>query len=560
MSWLFAPLIVLNYYLFEIVFLKYARTSSDIYHRKYSDETSDRKTKFKNIKSSNHQIVKHTSLPVSYEKRFGITIKHVNIGKEKEIYLNNNNTRFTSKIHKPITEDQVIKLIKTTNQLIIKSDKIPNTNSTQHHQHQHIKKMQFFQNNSSCQYNTNQVSQKMVYSRNNTTQFDRNKEDPHIQVALTRHPTYNNMPLETDDRKIHGFLASRLPTQELKKIQDEQLISQYKTQESQYLQNIQPPVYNHHLNILRNFTLVNNITFNKGCNTCCFPIGYKNFRKNICHQIKIGEGGSGTILETYIKCQYHGNRVFAIKKIQSVRLLTKFNKQQILFHPELYFFEYFKENSTFHVIHGFAAYYYKYNLYLVYELIQSDLHDFIHSTQNLNYRNILTISSNILNAINYLHEQKIIHRDIKPENIAIDENLNIKIFDFGYATIQDSKIDKLFTFGTTPTFYIPSYIFNTQFTIYDDIWAFGTILFLLIEKKLPYDDKISYAETNILKIIRDFLNPSFKNPCNVPKQFIDLIKRLLSLQHYHIDKNIKWDYYNEITKFIQNEKVKLLKR
>ena len=36
-------------------------------------------------------------------------------------------------------------------------------------------------------------------------------------------------------------------------------------------------------------------------------------------------------------------------------------------------------------------------------------------------------------AIAYMHKNNMIHRDIKPENLLIDENLNLKLCDFGFA-------------------------------------------------------------------------------------------------------------------------------
>jgi len=40
----------------------------------------------------------------------------------------------------------------------------------------------------------------------------------------------------------------------------------------------------------------------------------------------------------------------------------------------------------------------------------------------------------ILDGLEHMHNQGVVHRDLKLENILIDDNLNIKIADFGYAT------------------------------------------------------------------------------------------------------------------------------
>ena len=53
-------------------------------------------------------------------------------------------------------------------------------------------------------------------------------------------------------------------------------------------------------------------------------------------------------------------------------------------------------------------------------------------TQGLtDYEQTISITKQILSALNYLHSQKIVHRDIKLENILLDATGNVKICDFG---------------------------------------------------------------------------------------------------------------------------------
>lgn len=61
----------------------------------------------------------------------------------------------------------------------------------------------------------------------------------------------------------------------------------------------------------------------------------------------------------------------------------------------------------------------------------------------------------VLDGLDYLHSQKAIHRDLKLGNLFLDENMIVKIGDFGLATKIDYFGEKKKTICGTPNYIAP---------------------------------------------------------------------------------------------------------
>mmetsp|Transcript_2380 Transcript_2380/g.3629 ORF Transcript_2380/g.3629 Transcript_2380/m.3629 type:complete len:184 (-) Transcript_2380:660-1211(-) len=72
-------------------------------------------------------------------------------------------------------------------------------------------------------------------------------------------------------------------------------------------------------------------------------------------------------------------------------------------------------------------------IYVVMEFAESDLKKILKSSINLEILHIQTIVYNLLCAIKYLHESKVIHRDLKPANVLVNEDCSVKLCDYGLA-------------------------------------------------------------------------------------------------------------------------------
>ncbi len=86
----------------------------------------------------------------------------------------------------------------------------------------------------------------------------------------------------------------------------------------------------------------------------------------------------------------------------------------------------------------------------------------------------------------YAHNNNIIHRDIKPENILVDENLQLKIADFGLALCGENNqlTDPANVMGT-PAYMSPEQITGSKLTAASDLFSLGLVAFELFKNNNP---------------------------------------------------------------------------
>ena len=130
----------------------------------------------------------------------------------------------------------------------------------------------------------------------------------------------------------------------------------------------------------------------------------------------------------------------------------------------------------------------------------------------------------LISALRYCHSQGVFHRDLKLDNLLIDQNLDLKISDFGLSAVKDQiRPDGLLhTICGTPAYVAPEILAKKGYDgVKVDVWSCGVILFALIAGYLPFNDN------NITIMYRKIYRGQFRFPRWTSPDLKRLISRLL---------------------------------
>ncbi|XP_053218955.1 mitogen-activated protein kinase 7 [Podarcis raffonei] len=134
------------------------------------------------------------------------------------------------------------------------------------------------------------------------------------------------------------------------------------------------------------------------------------------------------------------------------------------------------------------------SVYVVLDLMESDLHQIIHSSQPLTLEHVRYFLYQLLRGLKYIHSANVIHRDLKPSNLLINENCELKIGDFGMARGLCTKPDEYKYFMTeyvaTRWYRAPELMLSLhEYTEAIDMWSVGCIFAEMLGRKQLFPGK-----------------------------------------------------------------------
>ncbi|KAG9236401.1 serine threonine protein kinase [Amylocarpus encephaloides] len=195
----------------------------------------------------------------------------------------------------------------------------------------------------------------------------------------------------------------------------------------------------------------------------------------------LGEGSFGKVkLATHrITNQQVALKIIARKKLISRDMAGRVEREieylQLLRHP--------------HIIKLYTVIKTQTEIIMVLEYAGGELFDYIVHNGKMKEEEARRFFQQMICAVEYCHRHKIVHRDLKPENLLLDENLNVKIADFGLSNIMTDG-NFLKTSCGSPNYAAPEVINGKLYAGPEvDVWSCGVILYVLLVGRLPFDDE-----------------------------------------------------------------------
>eukprot|EP00307_Rebecca_sp_RCC1486_P009513 CAMPEP_0119406022 /NCGR_PEP_ID=MMETSP1335-20130426/511_1 /TAXON_ID=259385 /ORGANISM="Chrysoculter rhomboideus, Strain RCC1486" /LENGTH=405 /DNA_ID=CAMNT_0007430079 /DNA_START=60 /DNA_END=1273 /DNA_ORIENTATION=+ len=142
------------------------------------------------------------------------------------------------------------------------------------------------------------------------------------------------------------------------------------------------------------------------------------------------------------------------------------------------------------------------DVYIVSELMDTDLHQIISSPQSLSDDHCQYFLYQILRGLKYIHSAHVLHRDLKPSNLLLNGNCDLKVCDFGLARVahpDENHTGFMTEYVATRWYRAPEIMLSwKEYTKAIDVWSVGCIFAELLGRKPLFPGKDYIHQLNLI--------------------------------------------------------------
>ncbi|XP_075877476.1 serine/threonine-protein kinase PLK3 [Nelusetta ayraudi] len=217
--------------------------------------------------------------------------------------------------------------------------------------------------------------------------------------------------------------------------------------------------------------------------------------------------GKGGFARCYEMTDLSNNKMYAVKVIPQSRVSKPHQRDKITNEIELH-----KTLSHKHVVKFSHHFEDQENIYIFLELCsRKSLAHIWKARHTLTEPEVRYYLRQIISGLKYLHSRGILHRDLKLGNFFVNENMELRLGDFGLAAKLETVEQRKKTICGTPNYLAPEVLNRQGHGTESDVWSLGCVMYTLMCGNPPFETLDLKETYKCIKEVRYHL-PSTLSP------------------------------------------------
>nr|XP_033772837.1 serine/threonine-protein kinase PLK3 isoform X2 [Geotrypetes seraphini] len=248
--------------------------------------------------------------------------------------------------------------------------------------------------------------------------------------------------------------------------------------------------------------------------------------------------GKGGFARCYEMTDVSSNRMYAVKVIPHNRVAKPYQREKIINEIELH--KSLHHRNIVKFSHHFED---SDNIYIFLEhCSRKSLAHIWKARHRLTEPEVRYYLKQIICALKYLHQKGVLHRDLKLGNFFINDNMELKVGDFGLAARLEPAEPRKKTICGTPNYLAPEVLLRQGHGPHSDIWSLGCVMYTLLCGNPPFETSDLKETYRCIKEVEYTLPASLSLPA---KQLIMGILKRLPQERPSLDQILNHNFFTK---------------